>query len=458
MIIDFKAKQLIYSCYDNLFEIDLRSLHLELSSFSSIHSENGIAFTIDDPYFKNKTFIFDDGISSAFELISISGLTFLIGDKSCYPCSRVYKNLLGQKWIHVLLIPENYKISCPGFYKESYIQYNPLAIKLDVINKLDFRLYIECFVKSFSENEWYSTRWLIRFVKEFSGYNLKQKVDYLRELHLLSPLELCLASFFYSFNLTTDDIYHCIDQNTVNIQIPYLKPIPFKLNFNKSTRDILNSQILLNSIKAFSLDETETFFEIEYLREGVKLNIQYNEIIEDVFGIGDIKRWIAKKTGMPLTNHKIKQLKTYNIDEKFIMSYYKRLRTNVRTLENKLRIDDGHNIVGSLFTETLIFTQLADQLKEYHVTSQHSPKWLGRQRFDIFIHELNIAVEYNGLQHYQPVAYFGGIDGFKQTQSRDMLKRKKSRENNCVLIEIKYNADINQSINDIIGFVKKQKI
>lgn len=64
--------------------------------------------------------------------------------------------------------------------------------------------------------------------------------------------------------------------------------------------------------------------------------------------------------------------------------------------------------------------------------------WLKNQRFDIYFPKYNIAVEYNGKQHYVPINLFGGKLGFEDNLWRDELKRKKCKENNCTLFEVKY--------------------
>lgn len=65
--------------------------------------------------------------------------------------------------------------------------------------------------------------------------------------------------------------------------------------------------------------------------------------------------------------------------------------------------------------------------------------WINGQRFDIYFPKYNIAVEYNGIQHYIPVEHFGGELKFQDQLEYDELKRKKCKENNCVLFEVKYN-------------------
>ncbi len=79
---------------------------------------------------------------------------------------------------------------------------------------------------------------------------------------------------------------------------------------------------------------------------------------------------------------------------------------------------------------------------EYEVIHQGSPDWLGRQRFDVYVPELKMAVEYNGQQHYRAVKLFGGQQGFAATQIRDQEKREKAKKAGVTLIEFRYDEDI----------------
>ena len=83
--------------------------------------------------------------------------------------------------------------------------------------------------------------------------------------------------------------------------------------------------------------------------------------------------------------------------------------------------------------------------------------WLGLQRFDIYFPKYNIAVEYNGQQHYVPIEYFGGTLGYENQKERDELKHKKCKENNCILIEFPYNYDdkiYNSKIKEINEYIQ----
>ena len=57
---------------------------------------------------------------------------------------------------------------------------------------------------------------------------------------------------------------------------------------------------------------------------------------------------------------------------------------------------------------------------------------------DGYNEELKIAFEYQGLQHYEAVEYFGGEESMLAQQKRDNLKKELCEKNNIILIEIPY--------------------
>lgn len=59
-----------------------------------------------------------------------------------------------------------------------------------------------------------------------------------------------------------------------------------------------------------------------------------------------------------------------------------------------------------------------------------------RYRFDFFLPELNIFIEFNGLQHYKPVNIFGGEEAFHKTKQRDGIKKNLIKAINGRLIVI----------------------
>ena len=62
--------------------------------------------------------------------------------------------------------------------------------------------------------------------------------------------------------------------------------------------------------------------------------------------------------------------------------------------------------------------------------------------FDFYLPELNIAIEYNGKQHYKPIEKFGGEKQLHKQRHHDWIKRKYCQKNNITLVIISYNENI----------------
>lgn len=58
--------------------------------------------------------------------------------------------------------------------------------------------------------------------------------------------------------------------------------------------------------------------------------------------------------------------------------------------------------------------------------------------FDFYLPDLNIAIEYDGIQHYEPVVKFGGEKGFAELKLNDYFKTNYCIEHNIELIRVPY--------------------
>lgn len=58
--------------------------------------------------------------------------------------------------------------------------------------------------------------------------------------------------------------------------------------------------------------------------------------------------------------------------------------------------------------------------------------------FDFYLPNLNVCIEYDGRQHFIPVAKFGGEDGLERLQARDKIKNEYCKKNGIKLIRIPY--------------------
>jgi very-short-patch-repair endonuclease len=72
--------------------------------------------------------------------------------------------------------------------------------------------------------------------------------------------------------------------------------------------------------------------------------------------------------------------------------------------------------------------------------------------FDFFIPDMNLLIEYDGIQHYEPVDHFGGLDNLKIVQKRDSIKNKYVKDNGIKLIRIHYKEIdmINEKLKELI--------
>lgn len=75
---------------------------------------------------------------------------------------------------------------------------------------------------------------------------------------------------------------------------------------------------------------------------------------------------------------------------------------------------------------------------------------------DFYIPSLKTVIEYNGLQHYEPISLFGGEVGLKETQLRDKVKYNFLRENGYNLIIVRFDsANIEEELFEKLTELKK---
>ena len=83
---------------------------------------------------------------------------------------------------------------------------------------------------------------------------------------------------------------------------------------------------------------------------------------------------------------------------------------------------------------------------------QYRPQWLGRQSIDLYIPSLKTGIEYQGIQHYAPVDFFGGEEALAQRQQLDAQKRALCEENGVRLLEWPYQVEpTEENVREIIS-------
>jgi len=132
---------------------------------------------------------------------------------------------------------------------------------------------------------------------------------------------------------------------------------------------------------------------------------------------------------------------------------------SVETVEDFVRRVLGLPQRGErLLKQREVFALLQKGFAPLEVLHEASPPFLAGLRYDVYIPELRLAVEYQGEQHFRPIEAFGGKEGFLRTVERDRLKAQLSKINGVRVEYIRYDEDIVQRCQEIIQKYKPKDL
>ena len=134
---------------------------------------------------------------------------------------------------------------------------------------------------------------------------------------------------------------------------------------------------------------------------------------------------------------------TYKEFNKAIKELYRDSENIVREKYDIPKVGEGW------VSETELYYKIKNAFPTCNVIHQYRCDWLDRQSIDIFIEDYNIAIEYQGIQHYKPVERFGGKEGFENTVARDKKKKRLCKENGVMLIYVNEGYILQNVIDEI---------
>lgn len=185
--------------------------------------------------------------------------------------------------------------------------------------------------------------------------------------------------------------------------------------------------------------ETISEYKAEYYKDFFLSNAEY----EHFKGIDDCQAQTGYVNLMP------------HVVEK---SVFNQCRLILKLAEDAYRQEIGMPKVGEgWISETELFYRISDYFKNDKVIHHASPKWLGRQHLDIYLPSLNVAIEYQGAQHYEPIEFFGGQKAFERNVERDKRKKQICEKHKCVLIYADKGYDLDEIIKTIVGIKDGEK-
>lgn len=362
-----------------------------------------------------------------FSLYVNSSGNFISNGEIKINCSNLVTSAIdGEVFFSAKFIPDGVPFYVPYRLFDIFI-YDKIAESIFRI--ADAKSFIQKFINSFSCNDWFSLEWVNRLIAKMK-VTLHDKASLMNEIDGLNMVQLITL---YGKGI--------------------IKFSPMKL------LKIVTYELAPTSKRIISLTDITVILEkkiIDYPTMLRYFDISENIIIE--FGeleIADILDVSFFNLGFDDSALREQVYKVMDRVKELNEEIYEFFAVRFREIENELRFKLNYNSVGSLFSESLLYNRLKTEFPDYQVISQFSPSWLSPQRFDIFIKEKNCAIEYNGIQHYEPIDYFGGQDGFKSTTKRDKAKRKKCKEYNCYLIEIKYDEDFEEAVRRIFSKINQ---
>ena len=267
---------------------------------------------------------------------------------------------------------------------------------------------------------------------------VRKPLDYIKdEIHKLNKVGTPNSKFIENCSVIIDDYYkdkliNVIKDNLIHyywwdeMNFDELSKYIVRFQFLRSTRELINNQLLY-----------DYFFERFKTKE-----IFINHILENFQ-----PSYFSLITLNDISRH-------------FIMFHYRYIFSNdlkmsIRVFENECRFDFNEKIIGSFFNENLLFREIQKRFgNKYQIISQGSPEWLKPQRFDIYIPELNIAIEYQGEQHFRPVDFGGkgkklAKKQFEENLRRDINKLDRAIENKCEIIYVKPKYKIDDVFREI---------
>lgn len=135
--------------------------------------------------------------------------------------------------------------------------------------------------------------------------------------------------------------------------------------------------------------------------------------------------------------------KAYELSKEFD----KQKRRVWRVIENEVRRKFGHKKIGEAWTsETILYYIVQSLLPKKTILKHHRPDFLEGLELDIYIPDLKIGIEYQGIQHYKPVKHWGGEEALRKCQERDIRKRKICKSLGIKIIYFTYDEDLSEQL------------
>lgn len=116
-------------------------------------------------------------------------------------------------------------------------------------------------------------------------------------------------------------------------------------------------------------------------------------------------------------------------------------------IENRVREKFGYKKIGEEWTnETMLYHIVKSFLPDMTIIRHYRPKFLNGLELDIFIKELRVGIEYQGIQHFKAVEHWGGITALNELKGRDKRKYEICTSLGIPIVYFRYDEDLNDEL------------
>ena len=93
----------------------------------------------------------------------------------------------------------------------------------------------------------------------------------------------------------------------------------------------------------------------------------------------------------------------------------------------------------------MLFLRMRAILPGAKVLHHYRPAWLEGLELDIFVEDFNLGIEYQGVQHSEPMDHLGGDRAFRAVRRRDKRKAALCKAHGITLLEFGYEKEVSDS-------------
>lgn len=129
-------------------------------------------------------------------------------------------------------------------------------------------------------------------------------------------------------------------------------------------------------------------------------------------------------------------------------SVYQKETIKIRNIiENECRAKFGFKKVGkSWANETLLYQIISQLYQDKKIYRHYRPDFLEFLELDVYIPELKLGFEYQGVQHFKSVEHWGGKSALKKVKERDARKKLLCEKNGIRLIYCFYYEELTKTL------------